>query len=90
MRDDPPQLRLLGDELVHQLLAARVADDDDLDAARAQVGLAAEEVCVLADDDAGDAVEEAGPRAHVAGREGRVHCAALVGPRGQAARVEEG
>lgn len=69
-----PQLRLLRDKGVHQLLAARVADDDNLDTTRAEVGLAAEEVCVLAHDDAGDAVEKTCARAHVTGRQGRVHC----------------
>lgn len=52
--------------------------------------LGAEEGGVLADDDARDAVEEAGARAHVAGRERRVHGGAAVGARGQPARGLQG
>lgn len=87
---DLPKLRLLLYKLVHQPLALLVVEHHDLDAAGAQVGLAAQEGLVLADDNARDAVEEAGASAHVTGREGGVHGAALVGAGGEAARVVEG
>ena len=73
-----PVLRLLANELAHQLLALLALHIDNLDAARLEVRLAAEESVVLAEHDAGDLVEDAGAGAHVAGRERSVHGGALV------------
>ena len=74
-----PVLRLLANEIAHQLLALLALHIDDLNAARLEVRLATEESLVLAEDNAGDLVEDAGAGAHVAGREGGVHGGTLVG-----------
>lgn len=60
MRPNPPQLRLLSNELIHQLPALCIIHHNDLDASCTQVRLAAEEILVLADDNTADAVEETG------------------------------
>ena len=85
-----PVLRLLANELAHQLLALLALHVDDFDAARLEVRFAAEESVVLAEHDARDLVEDAGAGAHVAGRERGVHGGAFVGGGGQAACVFEG
>lgn len=56
-RKSLPNLRLLTDELFHQVPALRRVDDDDLDAALPQVRLASQEGFVLADDNTRDAVQ---------------------------------
>lgn len=89
-KKDVPQLGLLGNELVHQLGALVIPQDDHLDAPTAQVVLAAQKVLVLGNHDARDAVQQTRSRAHVAGRQGRVHGGALVGFGRQAACVVQG
>jgi hypothetical protein len=67
-----------GNELLHQLITLIAVDDFQLDAAGGGVAFRALERAVLADDDFGDAVEQGGAAAHVAGGEGRVEDALSV------------
>lgn len=53
-----PNFGLLGDELVHEALALGVVENNNFNAALLEVLFAAEEGLVLANDDAGDAVQE--------------------------------
>ena len=84
-----PELRVGGDEVLHQPDAARIVDDLELDAPSAEVVFGALEGAILADDDAWHLVEQGRPAAHVAGGEGRVEDAALVLGDSQAAGVFE-
>src|SRR5690242_5776714 len=61
-----PEGGLGGDELVHELLALRQVEDDDVDAVGAEPVLARLEGAVLADDDPRDAVEQCRAGAHLA------------------------
>src|SRR2546430_17531020 len=67
-----PEHRMTCDECPHHIDTGRIVDDGQFNAAAAQELLFAEEGRVLADDDAGNAVEENGAAAHRAGRERRV------------------
>src|SRR5262245_65342006 len=64
---------MLGDEALQQVVALRRVEVHDFDATRPEVVLAAHERPVLADDDAGDAIEQDGAGAHVTRRERRRH-----------------
>jgi hypothetical protein len=60
-----PEIRVLGDELLHKGSAFRTVKDKDLYATLAEVGLAAKEGLVFADYYTGDAVKEASAGAFV-------------------------
>src|SRR5690606_14381221 len=62
-----PEFAVEFDEALHEFFAAAVAQDDDLSAGVAEPVLPPLERDVLADDDAGDAVENGGAAAHGAG-----------------------
>src|SRR5437763_1980232 len=64
-----PQLRVGPDELFHQADAFAVLHDFKSDAARAEKIFFAHKRPVLADDDAGDSIEQNRAGAHGAGRE---------------------
>lgn len=64
--DYPPIFRMLCNKILHQLLTLGIFQIDDLNAVLFQEFFAAYESVVLAHDDAGDFVEDAGAGAHIA------------------------
>jgi hypothetical protein len=79
-----PVLRLLLDELVHQLATFFVVQDYDLDAPALQILLTTYEGLVLADDNPLNLVHDAGPSAHVARTKGGVHGSTSISCSGKA------
>ena len=84
-----PQGGLRTDEVAHEADAFGVLENFDLDSVAAHMVLGAEKGPVLADDDAGDFVEDDGAAAHRAGRERGIHRRALVNGGGEAAGVAQ-
>ena len=64
-----PKVGVGADELAHQLNAVRIVEDGDVDTVLAEEVFRAEKVLILADDDAGNAVEQGRAGAHDAGAE---------------------
>src|SRR6266540_2614719 len=84
-----PELRVLLDELAHELDALGLMQHFDADALRAHVVLRPFERDVLAYDDPGDAIQQNGATAHRAGAEGRIDRATLINRGLLAAGVSE-
>src|SRR5438270_5019689 len=84
-----PKFGMGVDEARHNLNTFVILKDGYLNAIAAHVILGAEEILVLANDDARDFVEHHGAAAHRTGREGGVDAAVLIDASGQAAGIAQ-
>lgn len=77
-----PELRMGGDEYLHQLVTLGIVDHGDFHSPRADIFFRALESAVFADDDSGNAVKQDRAAAHVAWRQrGEKRGTAVVAPR---------